>query len=137
LQLSFRIVAAVFALASLAAPPALADCNRTAWNLGAGASGVQTSWTLTTDSQCQQTIRGGNGPLGYLDNLRISQQAAHGLAGVSNSIADHGIAYKPNARYVGGDHFQVTADRHYDWKATTELATIDVNIQVVAGAAKK
>jgi hypothetical protein len=128
---------ALAALASLATQPAHARCKRTRWTFGAGASGVQTNWTIPADSQCRQTIRGGNGALGYLDNLRISQQAAHGLAGVNNSIADHGLAYKPNANFVGGDHFQVTADRHYNWKTTPEAATIDVNIQVVERTAKK
>jgi hypothetical protein len=121
------------ARAALATQPAMADCKTTPWNLGASLTGVTTTWTLAINQPCKQRVGTGSRRHGYLDNLRISQQAAHGLAGVSNSIADHGLAYKPNANFAGRDHFQVTVDHHYSWQTTSDPATIDVDIQVVEG----
>jgi hypothetical protein len=127
----FRAAGICIVLAAFTPQAALARCKRTDWNFGGGVSAVTTRWTLSMNAACHQRVGLGSKRFGYLDSLRVSQQASHGLAGVNNSITDHGFAYQPSNNFVGVDHFQVKAERHDSWNNEPEPVTIDVNIQIV------
>jgi hypothetical protein len=110
---------------------AQAKCDHTAGLIVAGMTQVDTHWKIERGSPCRQSITGGNGTQGFLDNLVIAERPGHGFAGVNNSMSDHGFAYKPDDSFLESDRFVAGADRHFDWKSETEKIKIVVSVDVV------
>ena len=114
----------------LAPQAARAHCQRPRIFFNFGTSNVQETWRVNKNEACSHTIRtwGGGGDYG-VTNIAIARPAAHGLAGASNSMADHGYAYRPAQGFTGKDHFTATLDQVL--RGATRSTTVEVDIEVV------
>ena len=103
-----------------------AECKIDTWKVYPSNPNTTTHWSVLKGASCRSTDRGRN-----LNNFVVSMRPTHGIAGVNNSIADHGFGYASSGGYVGHDHFQITGLFHPTYQTDPIPAVIDVEVDVV------
>ena len=104
------------------------NCSKDEWYVQFAAPNATTGWKVVRGTACSSLARTG---INLVDNYVIINQPRHGVAGVTNGIADRGFAYKANGDYTGPDEFQVGCQMHATWQTEPIRCTITVKVTVV------
>jgi hypothetical protein len=81
-----------------------AKCNFGHYRFGSNTDEVPVSMTTSADGWCWTTPRSGGGA-GF--NGQVSEKPAHGQVAIVDDDGRNRFAYKPDAGYVGPDHFRL------------------------------
>jgi hypothetical protein len=115
---------------AVSAQSAQAKCRRDAFRFFTSTESVSTNWRVEKNSECSTHLTS-TGKM-VVENIVLAERPAHGIAGVNNTLGDHGFAYKSAPNFTGTDHFKITLDKYesdnVDFKSKL---TIDVDVDVV------
>jgi hypothetical protein len=112
------VTAALAAVITLASRDAHANCEASdlpGLSSATFNSTLKLSLRVAKGEACSQLLTAASDTVGHcggpeIVNAYISRRPAHGVAGASGSLVEHGFSYAPSPGFLGSDHFAVEVE---------------------------